>query len=176
MNSLQENGFAEVPFFFSYDECQTYMQWMNKLFINDDDDSWIPDQYRRIKITNEELTTLVTGKLSTLFPNLSAHYKWFPTYYVVGGGLGIHCDGNAYDENNTSAYTILIYLNDDYKGGRTVFVNGYTDDSDDDIANEIASICPRQGLALLLRQDLLHYAEPVKEGVKYLLRGDLFTQ
>ena len=65
-------------------------------------------------------------------------------------------------------YTILLYLNDSFQGGRTIIVDSF----DKNDINEI--IKPKSGLCLLIKQNILHYAEEVTSGLKYILRGDIF--
>jgi hypothetical protein len=104
--------------------------------------------------------------------NLYISEYWYPTRYINGGGLCIHSDGSAYDENKSSSYTILVYLNKDFEGGRTVFVEDY---DDEEIINDNSIyVTPKTGLILLLDQNKLHFAEKVSNGVKYILRGDIF--
>lgn len=58
-----------------------------------------------------------------------------------------------------SYYTFMIYLNDDYVGGATTFLNTMVE--------------AKQGMALLFRHDLEHAGSPVKSGLKYILRTDI---
>jgi prolyl 4-hydroxylase len=59
--------------------------------------------------------------------------------------------------------TMIMYLNDDFEGGRTCF------------HNPAIQIQPRRGSALvynyLPEQPLLHCGEPVIEGTKYILNA-----
>lgn len=59
-----------------------------------------------------------------------------------------------------SYYTFMIYLNDAFTGGETLFNNGL-------------AIKPRQGNALVFLHDLEHTGSEVTEGVKYVLRTDI---
>jgi len=169
---LQQNGFIEIPLFFNILECNHYIQLIDTLFSHTSDEAFDIDGYQRMRITDNQLSTIVTNYLNNYkLTNLYAYHRWFPTKYIIDGGLDIHCDGNAFDEDKTSTYTIIIYLNDDYQGGRTIFVDDY---DEEDITNQHI-IQPKQGLALILKQDLLHYAEKIHNGCKYILRGDLFV-
>jgi len=58
-----------------------------------------------------------------------------------------------------SFYTVLIYLNDNYRGGETSF--------------EKTVIYPKTGTALLFRHDLLHSGNEVIAGTKYVIRTDI---
>ena len=63
------------------------------------------------------------------------------------------------NDSEASYYTILIYLNDNYIGGETVF-------------DEI-TINPKAGTALIFRHDLEHTGSEVRSGIKYILRTDI---
>ena len=130
--------------------------------------------YERKKTFNSKLSLFITEILGKHIDvsNLYISHYWYPTRYINGGGLCIHSDGSAYDENKSSSYTILVYLNEDFEGGRTVFVEDY---DDEEIINDNSIyVTPKTGLILLLDQNKLHFAEKVSNGVKYILRGDIF--
>ncbi len=63
--------------------------------------------------------------------------------------------------NRKQAYSSsMIYLNDDFTGGNTDF--GWE------------SVKPVQGMALVFPHRLRHQGSTVQEGVKYVLRTDVF--
>lgn len=60
-----------------------------------------------------------------------------------------------------SSLTFIVYLNDNYSGGETLFPTlGY-------------KIIPKSGRALIFRQELFHEASIVTQNVKYILRCDI---
>lgn len=61
-----------------------------------------------------------------------------------------------------SLLTLMIYLNDDFEGGQTAFL---------DLGKVIE---PRRGRALLFQHMVLHEGRAVTRGVKYVLRTDVF--
>lgn len=63
------------------------------------------------------------------------------------------------NDKESSFYTFMIYLNDDFKGGATVF-------------NDV-TVNPRQGSALIFYHYLEHAGSEVSEGTKYVLRTDI---
>eukprot|EP00750_Incisomonas_marina_P028762 INCI69.1.p1 GENE.INCI69.1~~INCI69.1.p1 ORF type:complete len:261 (+),score=33.42 INCI69.1:242-1024(+) len=85
-----------------------------------------------------------------------------------------------------SVYTLLVYLNNDFTGGRT----GYWPDHKGihcrflrehekqhaSIKKHQVSIKPQTGLAVLQDQNVLHEGLPVKQGTKYILRTDIVFQ
>lgn len=64
------------------------------------------------------------------------------------------------DPYETSQYTFMIYLNEEYTGGETIFASG-----------EI--IRPQVGAALIFHHPLRHEGALLKAGVKYVLRTDI---
>lgn len=174
-NLILNKDYIEFNNFLSDDDCSKYIEYIDKLFENNlDEDGLEIDGYNRLRISNVDLSKIVEDKLREKY-NITDIYlgdKWFPTKYIRDGGLCIHSDGSAYDENNASLYTLIIYLNDDYSGGRTVFVNDY--DDDEIVTENSIYVTPKKGKLLILRQNILHYAEKIENGVKYILRGDIY--
>lgn len=79
--------------------------------------------------------------------------------YTEGQEFGLHTDTGLYFNKAKAlktTYTVLIYLNDDYKGGNTVF---YTD--------VITRIVPKKGSLLIFDISLIHAGEKVLSGTKY---------
>jgi prolyl 4-hydroxylase len=81
--------------------------------------------------------------------------------YEEGHRFKMHRDGS-YRRNaqEASQYSFLIYLNDDFEGGETVFRSGTT-------------IRPKKGSALLFLHGLRHEGALLKSGTKYVLRTDI---
>jgi predicted 2-oxoglutarate/Fe(II)-dependent dioxygenase YbiX len=82
--------------------------------------------------------------------------------YRPGQRFAPHYDG-AFQRSRRerSELTFMIYLNDGFTGGRTVF-----HDFDVDVA-------PRCGMGLLFQHEVLHEGCAVESGVKYVLRSDV---
>lgn len=175
MDILNDKGYLTLYDCLNTEQCNFYKKYIDDIFRETPDlDGLEIDGYERIKIKNDELSLLITDiirKHINIY-NFSVSPYWYPTRYINGCGLSIHSDGSAYDEINSSSYSILIYLNDEFEGGRTVFVEDY---DDDEIVNENSEyVTPKKGMILLLNQNKLHFAEKVSDGVKYILRGDIF--
>ena len=151
-----------------------------------------------IKNIHKDLSKEVYDKIKEWFPNHRIGKKWYLTKYVKGGYIDYHCDNHVSIDNIRSKYTILIYLNDDYEGGRLCFSSTDTKDNstkdsstkDSSVSNdkeenkenkaedkegsvEIAKLKVRAGTAVIMDQDLWHKAEPLISGTKYLLRADM---
>jgi hypothetical protein len=78
-----------------------------------------------------------------------------------GGIVPAHVDEDFKTKQGSALYSILIYLNDGYKGGETVF-NGSM------YAPKVPS-----GAGLLFRHNLLHEGLRVESGEKHVLKTDL---
>ena len=72
------------------------------------------------------------------------------------------------DNGEISFWTLMIYLNGDFKGGETSFEDSYSDQQFDPL-----SVVPNEGTALLFQHSTHHKGEPVREGRKYVLRTDV---
>ncbi|CAF1244552.1 unnamed protein product [Didymodactylos carnosus] len=78
-----------------------------------------------------------------------------------------------------SFLTLLIYLNDGFRGGETKF---YPDKQhcrflrDIEQKQAVHLIQPKQGMALINIHNILHEGSKVQSGVKYVLRTDILYQ
>jgi len=71
-----------------------------------------------------------------------------------------HRDGShVKNKEERSKETFMVYLNDDFEGGKTLFF--------DNIIN------PKKGTALVFRHELKHEGQKVLSGTKYVLRSDI---
>ena len=61
-----------------------------------------------------------------------------------------------------SLLTLMVYLNEDFEGGETAFLE----------LDQV--IVPRRGMALLFQHMVLHEGREVRAGTKYVLRTDVF--
>jgi hypothetical protein len=88
--------------------------------------------------------------------------------YTKGGFFKPHYD-LGYDgyEGYDSTYTIQIYLNDGYEGGRLIFMG------DGEIDPWMVPFEPKEGSIVIFDQRLKHQAELVTEGTKYTMRTDI---
>jgi len=82
--------------------------------------------------------------------------------YQPGQQFAAHYDG-AYVRNaqERSLLTLIVYLNEDFEGGRTAFL---------DFGLEAI---PKTGTALVFQHLLLHEGCTVRSGVKYAMRSDV---
>lgn len=70
------------------------------------------------------------------------------------------------EPRDTSFLTLMFYLNTPVRGGNTNFLNARNE-------TEIASVAPREGVALCFEHDLLHEGALLEAGVKYCIRTDV---
>jgi hypothetical protein len=83
--------------------------------------------------------------------------NYFLRKYHTGGAIGPHIDKNHENPLNTMDWSILFYLNDNYKGGEVSFPElGVT-------------IKPSAGSALVFPCTATHLAETVEDGEKYYI-------
>lgn len=80
--------------------------------------------------------------------------------YEINQRFKRHIDGRfRRDENEESRITFIIYLNDDFEGGETIF--------------DELTIQPFMGNALCFAHEQKHEGAIVTNGVKYVLRSDV---
>jgi len=103
---------------------------------------------------------------------LSDHFRFYR--YEQGQRFVRHYDGYEYgsmvyttkDEKKPQPkLTFLVYLNDQFEGGKTTFFNSK--------GKEILAVTPETGTALVYTQKLLHEGSVVTSGKKYVLRSDI---
>lgn len=81
--------------------------------------------------------------------------------YEAGQAFRWHYDGSfRRSAQEQSQLTLLLYLNEGFVGGATMFKDGPV-------------VAPRQGMALFFQHPILHQGETVREGRKYVLRSDV---
>jgi Rps23 Pro-64 3,4-dihydroxylase Tpa1-like proline 4-hydroxylase len=84
-------------------------------------------------------------------------YKYNPGDYIAR-----HSDAASVIGEETSAFTLVVYLSDDFKGGETHF-------------NDFAmNVKPPKGGAVIFGHEHHHEALLVEEGHKYILRSNCF--
>lgn len=145
---------------------------------------------------SEYLTQRLNKKPSSPYGFYSNYIKWNPiepninkcfriNKYNESQEFKFHRDAQ-YTQSHLvkSSHSILIYLNDGFDGGETVFrfpkkqyVNpGLTIKQELElIGSDYTDIViqPKRGQMIIFDQRLLHAGQPVKSGTKYVLRTDL---
>jgi|SRR5215471_21802963 len=83
--------------------------------------------------------------------------------YQAGQYFAPHQDGAFIrSDNEQSRYTFMVYLNEGFDGGETIF-----------LVEPEKVITPKSGLALLFQHPIIHEGAKVKTGTKYVVRTDL---
>lgn len=126
--------------------------------------------------TDEELTALLLERWRQLLQEdepcivVDSLFPVWRTYrYGVGDRFIRHRDGAKTMRGQTSKWTVLLYLNDDFTGGETVF---YPDT--DDINTDNVVFKPTKGSLVMFEHRTWHASTPVRSGTKYVLRTDAF--
>eukprot|EP01090_Pellita_catalonica_P016090 TRINITY_DN4525_c0_g1_i1.p1 TRINITY_DN4525_c0_g1~~TRINITY_DN4525_c0_g1_i1.p1 ORF type:complete len:236 (+),score=32.07 TRINITY_DN4525_c0_g1_i1:135-842(+) len=79
--------------------------------------------------------------------------------YHAGGFFSPHVDGPWVPKaDESSIYTMIVYLNSDFSGGETIFYN--------EKQEEISRVIPKLGTAIFFTHDTLHMGAAVKSGTK----------
>lgn len=85
-----------------------------------------------------------------------------------------HRDGREEIRGLISQVTFMVYLNDDYSGGETVFSEySYEDGRRNE---DVVEISPKSGTALFFLHHLWHEGSYVETGRKYVLRTDVLCR
>lgn len=81
--------------------------------------------------------------------------------YTKGQQFKMHRDGSfRRNTKECSFFSLIIYLNDGFKGGETEF-------------RKLTTVVPKMGTALVFYHPHLHEGKALIEGVKYVLRTDI---
>ena len=120
-----------------------------------DDPNWANILYERVK---EKVPHEIHGMTLSGINERLRCYEYQP-----GQRFAPHSDGAfVRDEKERSWYTYMIYLNEGFAGGETIFL----------VEPEIV-ITPKAGAALLFQHPIIHEGSEVISGVKYVVRTDL---
>lgn len=163
--SLEQEGIYTIPNFFTDEECENYKELVIRppngscaftntgLFSNR---KWI-DPSLANTFYKKLCKYIEPSDLAIRANNIIMTGKYEP-----GQQFNMHTDtGLFYDRTSKekSRWTLLIYLNADYEGGKTLFY--------DDNWQPTEDITPEKGKALLFDIDLWHRGDILKSGIKY---------
>lgn len=133
----------------------------------------------RVTLQDPELANTMFQKVANSIPSLEgmvpvavdAKIRFYR--YTAGQMFRRHRDGHVTNEQGqTSLLTYLVYLNDSFAGGETIFSEVFG--SGANRKKVIHDIQPETGMALLFRHHRLHEGCPILQGTKYVLRSDIF--
>lgn len=160
--------------FLNKDECLTHIQNIktkkNKIPFNDFTD------VKTDKYIDEMLVTYFYTKLLDIDPDIKdivvcPNNLIMTAIYNPGVKFGLHTDtGLYYSKSNglKSKYTVLIYLNDDFEGGHTIFYNEKMAITHD--------IEPKIGKCIIFDMDLFHEGLIVTKGQKIWISFELISK
>jgi len=117
------------------------------------------------EIVKEETQNYKATELNPLF----RFYKYESNQRFkkhIDGRINLEKEG----KNQESRITFMIYLNEDFEGGQTVF------DYKNNNEIEVIEIQPKTGTALCFVHELKHEGKAVLKGKKYVLRSDIMFQ
>jgi hypothetical protein len=164
-NLLLSEPVVQIVDFFTPEECVVCIAYSETL------------GYRKAKLAhtgrnnlecfsqNPVLHNEISARLAQLFPKhkflLSEYLEFYK--YDEGHFISAHTDkSKALDKDIFSSKTLLIYLNDDFDGGGTIFP-----------AQNITTV-PQTGMLVLFDQNyLLHEGDEIRKGRKYIIRTDI---
>jgi len=135
------------------------------------------------KIFNTIMPNKIYNRIKNLIPKIYIdrnNIKWefvncvnyiFFAKYKPGQLFDIHTDtGHEYDieNNHYSKFTLLTYLNDNYKNGETIFYN--------DNFEETCRIIPKKNKTLIFDINLFHKGNYVENDCKYWIGTELICK
>ena len=152
-----------------YHEATKEIAYRNHYRLNFDDEDIGNKVFKRISnILPETMKIIDNKRAETCSPNIRI-YKYDSS--EKNQSFGCHIDESNYVNNYISKCTVLIYLNDIDKGGRTLFYSGTVNKK-----NLLHEIEPKEGRLLIHghgHRCMLHEGEAILEGIKYVLRTDI---
>ncbi len=116
-----------------------------------DDPEWVDRLWARLR---DLPWPGVGGEHAASLPSTLRFYRYGP-----GQRFKMHKDGPWHERGLISQWTLLVYLNQDFEGGATVF--------------KTFNVTPQTGAALCFRHDTWHEGAAVVSGIKYVLRSDV---
>jgi len=135
-----------------------------------------------ITITNENRQKVGPAyKLEGTWKPISLNETWRMCRYKPGGHFAPHFDGNFIrNSNERSMKTFMLYLNGDFEGGTTNFVDEkqtlWKDEKGKYRAQEeniLLKIPPKAGMAIIFNHAILHEGGSLLNGTKYIMRSDV---
>ena len=156
----------ELPEMFTRAECHELRNDIVQALQDQEDDGDF--DFDRSRAENPQLAEILAERLKPIIQVLLPDENWFvhPVLayhrYNTSGSMRPHFDSQKVEENASSIASILLYVNDDFAGGSTQF--------------ESTAVKPEVGKVLLISHDLLHKANVVTDGAKYIIRTALMVR
>ena len=151
----EAHGFEEAPINVGHGKAEIHKSIRNnsRAMFDDEDLAFTIWQAAR-----EHLPPVINGRVAL---GLNERFRFYR--YEPGQKFAMHMDGYfRRDNGEQSLLTFMIYLNDGFAGGETVFMN-----------NDETIVKPEAGMMLAFQHTLFHEGSSVISGVKYVLRSDV---
>ena len=148
-------GFEDAPISvgFGKESIQKDVRNNNRVMIDDEDKAFLLWQR-----TKEHLPKLIYHRVAVGLNERLRFYR-----YDSGQKFRYHFDGSfRRATGEQSLLTFMVYLNEDFEGGKTTFLN-----------SEKTIVKPATGMMLAFRHEILHEGAEVLSGRKYVLRSDV---
>lgn len=200
LNILPDNQCFVLHNLFTQNECVQLIEQGEKYGFLDLNNQY-SQQYRnnqRIININENLKSIMFERISKYIDSMikidCGKHPTIATTFYTGGIWQIddlnntfrlckynptnffkrHCD-EGYHPNpidHRSLKTCMLYLNENFEGGETVF---YLDNLKEmfDLDRTTVSIKPKMGMCLIFNQNIFHEGLTVASGLKYFIRTDI---
>ena len=126
----------------------------------------------KVKLTKQTKTHYIYDKICGTW-KLDKINPWFRLCkYEPGGFFKKHLDSGYHPKvhSHRSLITIMVYLNDDYQNGETIIYDINNNEND----KEIFRLKAKPGDCLIFNQKILHEGNEVNNGIKYMIRSDIF--
>lgn len=161
---LKKCGIYTIRDFLTPSECDTFYDLVTRPPSNVSDFT-NAGSFNNQKWSDQTLATIFYSKLEKHIepsPLALRSNHWIMTgQYTPGQQFNMHTDTGLYydrDAREKTQWTLLIYLNDNFEGGDTIFYNEKWE--------ETQRIRPEKGKALLFDIDLWHRGDVLKSGEK----------
>jgi len=155
MEMCESEGFNEAPINVGAGKTKIQKDVRNNSRVIIDDEILAFEIWQ---IVRGYLPKVINGRVAL---GLNERFRFYR--YEKGEKFAYHMDGYFRRENGEqSMLTFMIYLNEEFEGGETNFMNG-----------DGTTIKPETGMVLAFNHTLFHEGSEVLKGKKYVLRSDV---
>ena len=122
-----------------------------------------------------DLKERIMTSLRDYFPDIQLGMT-IRMYQQTFGGIKPHRDASL---DGVSSYTLLLYMSDDFEGGKLSLKLKRTDQekasSESSKHHKVFTFTPKIGYGLIFKKDILHWADEVVEGNKFIMLIDIIS-
>jgi len=164
---------VKINNFLTFEECDKFIDQIdNKKNINEFTNSTYAktDKYISNDLANYFYEKIKEKNISELQDVIRPNNLIMTAKYDPGMEFGIHTDTGLYynkKENISSKYTVLVYLNDDFEHGETIFYDNYFTETD--------IVKPIKGTCIIFNMTIFHKGAKVEKGYKYWIGCELIA-